>query len=247
MERTKYICGFLVCFLLCGLASYAQSDYGQTIYRAYINGDLNGWKSVISEMENTELSDSGKLELLNYYYGYIGYLIGKDEKKSAEAYIKKGDKVINELLKKNPDNAAANAYKGSFIGFKLGLNKLKSVTLGPQSMKYIDKAYRLNPKDVQAIADKGNMLYYAPRLFGGNKKEALSYIEKAVARLEETGNASGNWFYLNLLTLLAQYYEKQGRKQKAIFTYEKILEIEPDFKWVRDELYPDIMKSSGKK
>lgn len=238
MERPKYIFCFLIILFSGIFTCYSQTDYKKTIYDAYIRGNMSQWETVIKQMEAENLSLQQKLDLLNYYYGYTAYLIGNDKSKQANVYIEKGEKLADELLKEYPENAAANAYKGSFISFKIALNKLKAVTLGPQSMKYINKANKLDSGDVQALADKGNMLFYAPGMFGGNKEEAIQYFEKAIRMIEKNEDTKNNWFYLNLLTLLAQHYEKLDKKQEAVSVYEKILQIEPDFKWVRDELYP---------
>jgi len=194
MERTKYILSFLIILLLNINISYGQSDYRKLIYKAYINGNMNDWEKVMKEMEATELSNTAKLELLNYYYGYIGYMVGNNKSKPAKEYIKKGEKVIYDLLKDNSDNVTAKAYKGSFISFKIALNKLKALILGPQSMKYINKAYELDSNNIQALVDKANMHYYAPGMFGGDKKEAILYYQKAIKQLEINNNITNNWF-----------------------------------------------------
>lgn len=244
MERPKcFFC--VIIFFLSGFVSvYGQNNHKKEIYQAYINGNMSDWQNTIEDMERKELSESETFELLSYYYGYIGYLIGNKNSKLANSYIKKGETLIDGILKKNPSNATANAYKGSFTSFKIALKKMKAVTLGPKSMEYINKAYKLDSKNVQALADKGNMLYYAPGMFGGDKKEAIRYFEKAIKTIESNNDITDNWFYLNLLTLLAQYYNEMDRKQDALSTYEKILRIEPNFKWVRDELYPNQLKSN---
>lgn len=169
-------------------------------------------------------------------------MIGIDKSKTATLYIKKGEKLIDEILKNDPQNPTANAYKGSFIAFKIAISKLKAVTMGPQSMKYINKANKLDYTNVQALTDKGNMLYYAPSMFGGNKKEAIIYFEKAIKQME-INNENNNWFYLYLLTSLAQYNQEMGNKEDALSVYEKILAKEPNLKWVRDEFYQALLES----
>ena len=53
--------------------------------------------------------------------------------------------------------------------------------------------------------------------------------------------AQQNWNYLSLLTSIAKAYEVTGRKAMAKLYYEKILKIEPNFMWVKNELYPKIL------
>lgn len=242
MERKKYFIGILIIFLINSMWLCSQTDYRKEIYEAYIQNNMPAWEKTIKRMETTHLSPHEKVALINFYYGYIGYGIGTGQKKLAEEYIKKGEKIIHALLKEDPCNATLNAFKGSFISFKIGLNKLKAVSLGPQSMRYINQAYNLDPNNVQALADKANMLYYAPPIFGGDKKEAINFYKKAIHQLEAAHDTVNNWFYLNLLVQLAQHYEKMKMKKQTLSLYEKILEHEPRFVWIKEDLYPKLIK-----
>lgn len=243
MERSKYILLIIVTGLLSLQSLKAQNNYREAIYNTYIDGNMAGWKDIIDEFEKQDLNTlDQQLELLSYYYGYIGYLISYKNKDQADHYIDKGEQLIDRLIEQYPDNATLNAYKGSFMSYRMALSRAKAITLGPQSMKYIDKAITLDPNNIQALTDKGNMLYYAPGIFGGNKKKGIIHYEKAVEMMENT-QQTNNWFYLNSLTSLAQRYQEMKDNAKAIKTYEKILAKEPNYKWVRDELYPAALKN----
>ena len=97
-------------------------------------------------------------------------------------------------------------------------------------------------QNIQAVVDRANALYHTPRLFGGDKKEALRLFQEGVTLIETSKSAKNNWLYLNLLTSIAQAYEAADQKKKAAFTYDKILRFEPEFKWVKNELYPALLK-----
>ncbi|MCD7976603.1 MAG: hypothetical protein LUG51_05410 [Tannerellaceae bacterium] len=84
MERPEYISYILIVLLLflSPVHTCPETSYRQQIYQAYLKGDMDTWDYIIKEMEKEELSSvSEKLELLSYYYGYTGYLIGVKEKK----------------------------------------------------------------------------------------------------------------------------------------------------------------------
>ena len=57
---------------------------------------------------------------------------------------------------------------------------------------------------------------------------------------------SKNWNYINLLTIIAQSYALIKDYEKAKLYYEKILVIEPGFNWVKNELYPEMIKKMKK-
>ena len=224
-------------------AAYSESTYNKSIYAAFITHDMAKWEKVIRTIEGTKATNTvdQKLELINYYYGYIGWLIGQKKFASAEKLIPKGEKLINQVLSVSPKNATAYSFKGSFIGFKIGIDKCKAIYLGSDSKNSINKAMQLDPQNVQAIIDKGNLLYYSPRLFGGDKKEALTYFLKGVKLMERNKETYQNWVYLNLLTMIASVYEKTNKLGDAKLTYEKIMRNEPDIKWVKDDLYPQLL------
>lgn len=242
MERKEHIYRYVTLAALCALmslASYAQQTPAQRIYSAYTGGDMARWKDVLAEMERLPPDDVRK-ELTEYYYGYVGYLIGLGRKEEAEEYIGRADRLIGEWLEARPDDPSALAMKGVFTAFRIPLDKIKAPVLGPRSMKLIRRAYRADPSDAMALSAMGSMLYHAPAIFGGDKAEGTSYIRRAAERLEEEGRAAGNWFYLSLMVMLAQFTEQQDDLSGAARIYEKILAAEPDFAWVRDELYPSL-------
>jgi len=222
---------------------FADSPYKKTIYNAFINREMYKWENVINIFETnvpTPTVDQ-KLELIDYYYGYIGYLINKKEFSKAENLVIKGEKIINGILLSHPRNATAYAYKGSFIGYRISISKFKALFLGSESVAYVNKAFELDPQNIQAIIDKGNILYYSPGIFGGNIDEALKFYIKGSKLIEKNKDTYQNWAYLNLLTMIGIIYEKKNKLGDAKLIYEKILRIEPNFYWIKADLYPKLL------
>lgn len=244
MERQKYISRsiiIVITFLFSIQLSFSQSIYSDSIYKAYSRGKMDKWLSIIQKCEkNVNLEE--QLELISYYYGYTGWLINAEKYDTAEKYIDKSEEIINTLLDESPENATLYAYKGAYIGFRIGLSKLKAVYLGRRSIKNIDKALELDSDNIQGNIEKGNSLYYCPSIFGGDKNEAITYYKKAVKGFEKQGLVVNNWMYINTMTVLGQAYEATDKIQLAKLCYEKIMRIFPNFMWVEDELYPDMIK-----
>lgn len=223
---------------------YSESTYKKTFYTTYINREMYKWGGILHTIEANKppTTTDQRLDLINYYYGYIGYLIGKKQYEEAGNQIIKGEKIIHQVLNVSPRNATAYAYKGSFIGFRIGISKLKTFSLSRESMENINKAYELDPQNVQAIIDKGNILFYSPRLFGGDKDEALNFYLKGSRILEKNKDTDQNWVYLNLLTMVAQAYDKTNNREDAKLTCVKILRKEPNYKWMKDVYYPKLLE-----
>ena len=247
MERPKYISRSVVIIsivLLSTQFSFSQNLYRDAIYKAYSRGEMDKWFELMDTYQkNMNLKSSDQqLELISYYYGYTAWLIGAEKYDTAEEYIEKSEAIIDKLLDESPENATLLAYKGAYIAFAIGVSSVKAIYLGPKSIRYIEKALKLDPESIQGNIEKGNSMYYRPSVFGGDKTEAIEYYVKAVKNFEEQGLDVNNWMYINTMTALGQAYEATNQIQLAKLCYEKIIRIFPNFMWVEDELYPDMIK-----
>lgn len=213
------------------------------IYQAFISGKMYKWEAVMNNFAGkTSLTNQQKLELVSYYYGYIGYSLGVKNKDKANIYIKKGESIIDNLIDTYP-TAKAFAFKGAFIGFCIGVNPIKAPFIGKSCSNNVDKALSINPADIQANIEKANILYYSPSAFGGDKTKAKRYYSKAISLFESNPElTNGNWLYLTLLTKVAQINTDEKRYYDAKAVYEKILKIEPNYLYVKDQLYPQLLK-----
>jgi tetratricopeptide (TPR) repeat protein len=232
----KLILSLLLLTFTSGL--FAKTSYSKSIYDAFIVRDMTKWETVVQSMEasHSVTTVDQKLELVSYYYGVIGYLIGKKQYLHAEQLTNKGEALIDQVLKASPKNVTATSYKGSFTGFRVGIKKFKALLLIFDSKKYINKAVEMDPQNVQALIDKGNMYYYAPAIFGGDKKTAINYYLKAAGIMEQKDETSDNWVYLNTLTMIAFAYTKTDNPNAAKQMYTKIMRLEPNITWAKEVL-----------
>jgi len=241
MERKNYLT--LTILLLFGFLSIYASNKTE-IYKAYISNDMNLWKKTIDEMDQQKSkSNDVRLELLNYQYGYIAWCIGNKKSETAESYIELGEKNIQVLEKTNGYASFVNSYKSAFYGYKIGLNKLKAPFIGPKSVECAKMAMKQDANNPYGYIQYANSQFYMPAVFGGSKKIALDYYTKAKNLMEiNHQKIIQDWNYLSLLSMIAKTYTELKNFNQAKLCYEKILKIEPDFLWVKNELYPDLLK-----
>ncbi len=248
MERKK--CTKYIVFGWLALSGYGISEAQQSpkerVYQAFISDQMEDWDRVITELSSRKatLSDVQLGELINFYYGYTGWAVEEAPKKKANEYIDMADDLIDELMAKYPEEADWYAFKGAFYGYKIGMNPLSAPFLGPESMNHIDRAIETGPTRPQGWIEKGNALFYMPKAFGGSKELAIEAYSKAIRFMEnEPETIKNNWVYLNVLMVLGQSYEKIENFRMAKITYDKLLKIEPNFTYMRDELYPAFLRS----
>ncbi len=223
---------------------FSQKDYTQLFYEAFINSDMITWKNLIDEMQlnqqfRTNYSELDK-ELLIAQYGYIAYCIGTDNREEAEKYIQIAKNNFQKIIVDN-EHADFYAIISTIYGFEMYLSQFKAVYLLYKIFEYQNKALQ-NENSIFVMVERANLLFFTPNLLGGNQTEAIILYEKAASTYKEDSLYVNSWYYLNLLRHLAQIYEKNEDYDKAQNLYKYIIEREPNFKWVNNELYPAFLK-----
>ena len=237
MEKSKYILGALVAMM----PSLAFSQNNAEIYQAYIEGDMSQWKRSIDTF--VAKSDAEVMELINYEYGYIGWALSQKKKREAKEYLKRAESNLEKVEKSAYEMSTVYAYKAAFVGFKIGLSPYKAPFIGQKSVSSAQKSLELDSANYISHIQLGNIAFYTPKLFGGSKPKAIEHYLRALEILEsDKALLVNNWNYLNLLAIIIDAYYQMEEYAEAKKFCIKTLDIEPDFNWVKDELYPKIIK-----
>jgi tetratricopeptide (TPR) repeat protein len=220
----------------------------KSIYQGYIAGDMASWRRGISQLKvglaaNPANASQFTYELALAQYGLIGYCIGSESCNDIDELIDSTEEMLEELLDQNERWAEVHAVLGGLYGLKIGMSPAKGIYLGPRSTRHIEKATEYGPDHPAGWIELGNARYHAPKLFGGDVEEAISCFSRAATLYESRPSLKTySWLYLHALAWLGQSYEKAGKADQALETYRRALVAEPDFKWVRDELIPQLQR-----
>ncbi len=242
MERTR---NFIILMFLIFSGFTVSASYKTEIYNAYIENNMQQWKKVMDKM-NLEIKRSNEFlfELLNYQYGYIGWCMGNKQQKQAKEYLALADKNIEILEKYNYQMSMLNAYKSAFYGYRIGLNKFQAPFIGPKSIDCAKKSIQLDENNPYGYIQIGNSEFYMPAAFGGSKKVALeNFLKAEKLMLKHPENIKNDWNYLSLLAMIVMSYKELKQYEMAKYYCEKALKMEPEFLWVKIDLYPEIKKS----
>jgi len=232
------------------LAGMAQDIYmyRSRIYDSYARGEMGGWRTAIEEMEK-EYEGTGSEALLHELvlsqYGFIGYCLKEDMKKEASYHLERAVNNLEILKGRRPGSAELMALEGAFMGYEMGIHKLKAMVLGPKAKEKIDSAVEKDPNTIRTLLEKANQLNFSPKIVGGNREEAVEYYKKVISLIEaDTRNLSKNWIYVNTVVVLAFAYEELGNNSYACALYEKLIEYDENITWVKDDLYSDCSDNS---
>lgn len=245
MERKSSV--FIIALIL--FPMLLSASWKTRIYQAYIGNNMVAGKNAMDKMESQKTNDNSYLaELVNYQYGYIGYCMGIDEDDAAEKYLALAEKNLDQLEKQAYSESVIKAYRSAFYGYKIGLSPVKAPFLGPKSIKEAEESVQSDKENPLGYLQLGNAQFHMPPLFGGSKTEAIGYFRNAEKIMEKRPDVwvNDNWNYLNLLALMGQSYEAINEFEQAEIYYRKALTSEPGFKWVKDELLPNLLKKLEK-
>ncbi|HPT32091.1 MAG TPA: hypothetical protein PLW67_09640 [Prolixibacteraceae bacterium] len=240
MERKKY--SILIILLLTSVM-VKSANYRSEICKAYIGNRMDQWKKVLDEMSRQKTEDPAYLlELVNYQYGYLGWALGNNQKKEASKILDEAEANISRIEKAGYQPSWVHSYKSAFYGFKISFNPLKAPFIGPKSMDHAQLAVETGPGNYFGFVQLGNVWFYMPAAFGGSKKKALEYLLTAQKLIEkDAGQLEENWNYLSLLAFIGQAQMEVKEYTQAKTTFEKALRLEPGFRWVKEELYPQLL------
>jgi tetratricopeptide (TPR) repeat protein len=234
---------FIKILLLLLIIPENSDKYRSAIYLAYIDDKMEIWEKTLGIMDGIrDKSNEFLLELVNYQYGYIGYCLESGKKVEARKYLDLVQKNIEILENQNYRPGLIDSYKAAIYGFKISLNPISAPVNGPKSLECIKSALKLEPQNYFCNIQHGNIKNNMPSAFGGSKKEALDDYFKAWELMEKDSVLTDeNWNYMNLLILIAETCTELKDYKSAMEVYKNILDLEPGFILVKNELYPKFL------
>lgn len=224
----------------------AQADCSNcAIYKGYLAGDMEMWKKAMQDLQEQFRRDPESCTLYTLAearYGYIGYLLGRNEKNLARPQIEIFGGEVEQLAMFPEFRAETEAFRVALFGFRMGLNPARAMILGPKALKQLEATMAAGKNSAVAWIEKANAEAHMPAFAGGSKVKAAASFREALRLFEAGGVGSCNWRYLNTMVLLGQVLEKIDDYSGARDAYRMALKRAPDFQWVRDELLPEVEK-----
>ena len=212
----------------------------ERLFADYLRRDLSSWGEYIDATDWNKIDTKERLRLINYEYGWIATAIDSQSPKSKE-YLANFFTHI-EQIRPEISQSTYCTYLSAAYAYEFMLDKSKLFSAGLKSFNLCKEAVEHDNTDPIALTLKGNVDFYAPKAFGGNKEKALDYFLKAKKYFKERGNYKYLWNYWSMEMCIAQCYEKTGRLDEAIAQCRAILAQNPDFTYIRDEYLPELLK-----
>lgn len=226
------------------------SDYREKLYDLFIEQKIPQWGAVLSQMSADKSCETldGRHEILCGYYGLVGHLVDKKRKSEAQSYLKTALALSEKYRKLYPRDARFKALYANLLGLKIALSPLQATTLAGDMLSSAREAYKINSGDSWVALLYGNILFYMPGMFGGDKEKGLENYQNARREMEKNLSLnSHHWLYVQLLVTIGVVNERNGRYEQALAMYENIMNKYPDYAFVREVLYPRAQKAMREK
>ncbi len=229
------------------LAFGELSNVKKVSYDAYLSGSINLWKQSVQMAKrhyDQYPSDQSRFELVLSEYGLLNATLKDQDKDTFNEYIDNAIERCKELIKDDIHVAESKAIVSAMTGLKIAYSPWKGMFLGPKSSSYISEAMTLDPRSPIVQQLYGNHQNFTPEMWGGNPDNAIEAYQRAISIYEEK-RQTDQWMYLDAHAWLGIVQKKQGRLQEAIAVWEKIVEKEPDFGWVKYNLIPSVKSTTN--
>jgi len=232
-------------FLLSTSIASAQTETDEMMYQAYLQRSQALWEKALATQLKQANTTAEKLRLAFTYYSLLNGTMATQNETLFDKHVDAAKELIKELIDQNPKSGEAAAMLSGIYGNEIAYSSMKGMFLGGKSSGLADKGIKLEPASALAWRIYGTNKYYTPAAFGGDLEEAVKAFEKSISIFESKPDTlKQNWLYIDTLALLGQAYTKSGATDKAIATYEKALQQEPSFGWVKFSLLPAAKKVS---
>ena len=167
----------------------------------------------------------------------------EDAEDRASAHLEGAVESLKQVIEEDEEAAEAWALLNSVYGLQISLSPMKGMLLGLRSKRALEKARRLEPDNPRVVLAAAVSDFNTPGIWGGDKERAMEGFRRAAALFAEEKPASPLhpvWGHGEVYAWIGLAHLDRDEREQARAAFEKALEIEPDFGWVRYALLPKV-------
>ncbi len=171
-------------------------------------------------------------------------------KAAAEKYTEEALEHLEKSIELKEDFPENYALKANLFGKKIAFSPMKAIYLGPRSGVASGKAMELGKKNPRVNLLIGISTLYTPTMFGGGADKALDIINQSIAIFKTTTDTVSilpDWGKAEAYGYQGMIFMQQEKYPEARQSFEKALEINPQYGWVKYHLMKQLAeKVAGK-
>ncbi len=182
--------------------------------------------------------------LLNHYAGYALYRLAgptmETDLNAAYSLLEEAESFLERSVEIEPI-AESYALLFSALGMRID-GPVSAMSLGMRSGAARDRAKALGPRNPRVRLLEGVSAFHTPRAFGGGHETALEHFLAAIELFAEDTPQPPlpAWGHAEAYAWLGQIHVALGQAEAARTAFERALELEPGYVWVREVLLPGL-------
>lgn len=221
------------------LAERLRAGLGET----GVSGDEDGLGElvILARRAVTAFPDDA---LLNHYVGYALYRLAartlEGDPARARGMLEEAESFLERSIEIEPI-AESHALLASALGMRID-GPVSAMTLGRRSIAALAGAKVLGPRNPRVRLLEGISVFHTPKIVGGGPDRSLRHFLAAVDLFADDAPEPPlpAWGHAEAWAWIGQVHAAAGRMQEARRAYERALELEPGYVWVREVLLPGL-------
>lgn len=215
------------------------------IHRATIAGNDTAFADIVLFARRAVAAFSEDA-LINHYLGYALYRVATrtlgDDTELALEMLEESETHLQRSIGIEPI-AESHALLAVVLGMRI-VDDETAMNLGMRSRVEMQKARQLDPANPRVRLLEGISAFHAPEVWGGGHESALVHFLAAADLFAEDhpDPPLPNWGLAETHAWLGRTHAALGDVEEARGAYERALEEEPGYAWVRDTLLPGLAR-----
>ena len=203
---------FTLCLVFTTLA-FCQTNLNQEKIEAALmqsfTSQQNKLESIIAELKKDEAPDTYWIAY-GLFYSSI-YSAQTNQKESAAKSLSEAIDLLQSIEDKTSED---HALLGYLLAYSITLDEANAPKLAAKANAQYEAALKKDDKNMRAYVGLGESDFYKPATYGGGKK-VEEFLVKALALPEQSKENGPSWGKNTAYYILANYYLKEGQKDKA--------------------------------
>jgi tetratricopeptide (TPR) repeat protein len=178
-------------------------------------------------------------------YNLLSYGLNRPEKPLYENFIDKAIDNGKKLSEKKEFKAEGSVILASIYMMKISNSTIEAAVLVPRLHGLLDDAQKADSACPRSYLIRGIMKYNTPEFFGGSKEDAIKNYKHAINLYKHVNSNDSlriDWGYAEAYAWLGIAQKDLNNKEEAKQSFNKALEIAPDYSWVKYVLLPGLDK-----
>jgi len=197
-----------------------------------------------------------------WLYHFLGYALYREtilrqavrgaDKSELAKLLNASRQALEASAQLDPSIPETYAVLAQVVGLQIGLNPDNVMVLGEAAEEALKRAASFGPNNPRVALIRGINALYTPPEYGGGPAEARRHLNRAIQLFatDTPRTPAPAWGLAEAYAWIGVIHVRERNFDAARAAYDKALEIEPNYAWIKGRLLPGMdrmIKAESKK